>query len=93
MKISAVEVEGPQGQARVVKLRNPWKEVSYTGIASTSDHDFWESIHESDQKKLMTSPDAHNCSYGLFSMRFEDFCRNFNQIHYCNLNNGGKFLS
>jgi hypothetical protein len=26
-------------------------------------------------------------------MRFEDFCRHFNQIHYCNLNSGGKFLS
>jgi hypothetical protein len=26
-------------------------------------------------------------------MRFEDFCRHFNQIHYCNLNTGGKFLS
>jgi hypothetical protein len=26
-------------------------------------------------------------------MKFEDFCQNFNQVHYCNLNNGGKFLS
>lgn len=26
-------------------------------------------------------------------MHFEDFCRNFNQVHYCNLKSGGKFLS
>lgn len=26
-------------------------------------------------------------------MLFEDFCHNFNQVHYCNLNNGGKFVS
>lgn len=26
-------------------------------------------------------------------MTFEDFCLNFNQIHFCNLDGGGKFIS
>jgi hypothetical protein len=26
-------------------------------------------------------------------MQFDEFCHNFNQVHYCNLNSGGKFLS
>ncbi len=30
-------MEGEQGKARVVKLRNPWKEVNYTGIGAAGD--------------------------------------------------------
>jgi hypothetical protein len=57
-----------------------------------NDHEFWDGISESPEKTSLQSIN-NNCDYGLYYITFSEFCEQFNQIHYCNLNSGGKFLS
>lgn len=66
---------------RIVKLRNPWKEVHYTGRGNISDHDFWNIIPEDGKKTYIQS----NLNTGAFVMLYEDFLHDFNEVHYCNL--------
>lgn len=80
---------GPQ---RLVKLRNPWSNVEYSGRGSSKDNNLWNSINDNENKANFLK-ENNNCDYGLFTMVYDDFFDNFNQIHYCNLGGGGKFVS
>ncbi len=73
----------------MVKLRNPWKEVHYSGRGNVSDLDFWNVIPESGKKSYILS----NIKAGAFLMLYEDFMHEFNEVHYCNLEEKGHFTS
>lgn len=75
----------------VVRLRDPWTEVHWEGKANEKDTAFWETIVENEEKERLYRNTI--ADYGLFFMTFEDFIHSFHQIHYCNINSNGKFIS
>ena len=56
------------------------------------DHLFWDGLIDSPEKTSIREFN-NGFEYGLFYLTFKDFTSNFDQIHYSNLNSGGKFTS
>ncbi|KAJ8350588.1 hypothetical protein SKAU_G00257180 [Synaphobranchus kaupii] len=64
---------------KLVRIRNPWGEMEWTGPWSDNSRE-WESVDRSIRGRL------HNRSEdGEFWMSFSDFTREFNKLEICNL--------
>ena len=85
-QISAEELHNHHGAEKVVKLRNPWNAVDN----KENEHHFLDGFVESPEKTSIKEVN-NGFDYGLFYMTFNDFIKNFDLIHYCNLNR--KFIS
>ncbi|KAJ3613588.1 hypothetical protein NHX12_019834 [Muraenolepis orangiensis] len=82
--VTAVE-ECKQSQAkdtkvRLVRLRNPWGQVEWTGPWSDNSKE-WTSLSKGEKEKLQ----HQSAEDGEFWMSFEDFKKNFTKIEICNL--------
>ncbi|KAK5621336.1 Calpain-1 catalytic subunit [Crenichthys baileyi] len=64
---------------KLVRIRNPWGEVEWTGPWSDNSRE-WDYVDHSVKDRF------HNCSEdGEFWMSFSDFLREFNRLEICNL--------
>ncbi|CAH7043588.1 Capn9 [Phodopus roborovskii] len=70
-----------QGQkTKLIRVRNPWGQVEWTGRWSDSSLE-WHSVNLEEQKRL-----AHSAlDDGEFWMEFEDFKVHFDKVEICNL--------
>ncbi|KAB5579088.1 hypothetical protein PHYPO_G00190710 [Pangasianodon hypophthalmus] len=78
--VTAVEEVVYRGTpTKLVRIRNPWGEVEWTGAWSNNARE-WDSVDSSSRSKL------HNRSEdGEFWMSFQDFLREFSRLEICNL--------
>uniref|UniRef100_A0A8C5AQM6 Calpain-3 n=1 Tax=Gadus morhua TaxID=8049 RepID=A0A8C5AQM6_GADMO len=67
-------------KVRLVRLRNPWGQVEWTGPWSDNSKE-WTSLSKDEKEKLQ----HQNAEDGEFWMSFEDFKKNFTKIEICNL--------
>ncbi|XP_056657346.1 calpain-1 catalytic subunit [Monodelphis domestica] len=63
----------------LIRIRNPWGEVEWTGAWSDSSPE-WNQIDPSDREKLRIKMED-----GEFWMSFSDFLREFSRLEICNL--------
>ncbi|XP_032804478.1 calpain-1 catalytic subunit-like [Petromyzon marinus] len=69
-----------QGQmVRLVRIRNPWGQVEWTGAWSDNAPQ-WGYVSDEDRGRLQVSQED-----GEFWMSFEDFLRQFSRLEICNL--------
>jgi hypothetical protein len=54
---------------KLVKIRNPWGQIEWSGTASDRDKDFWRKISNTDKHRLGYS----SGNDGVFFMLWEDF--------------------
>ncbi|XP_053334333.1 calpain-1 catalytic subunit [Clarias gariepinus] len=73
------EVEFKGNLVKLLRIRNPWGEVEWTGAWSDNSKE-WNGIDPSVRARL------HNCREdGEFWMSFNDFMREFSRLEICNL--------
>uniref|UniRef100_A0A3Q3G8V9 Calpain 1, (mu/I) large subunit a n=1 Tax=Kryptolebias marmoratus TaxID=37003 RepID=A0A3Q3G8V9_KRYMA len=73
------EVDYRGDMVRLIRIRNPWGQVEWTGAWSDSSHE-WDEIDPSERE------DSHlNMEDGEFWMSFSDFLRQFSRLEICNL--------
>ncbi|XP_072407222.1 calpain-1 catalytic subunit [Chiloscyllium punctatum] len=75
----AREVRARGGLVKLVRLRNPWGEVEWTGAWSDRSSE-WNSVDSSDCSSMRIKLED-----GEFWMSFGDFLREFNRLEICNL--------
>lgn len=75
----AEEVMFRGGPAQLVRIRNPWGEVEWTGAWSDSSAQ-WSGIEAEDRDRLRQWTDD-----GEFWMSFNDFLRHYSRLEICNL--------
>uniref|UniRef100_A0A3Q2D775 Calpain 1, (mu/I) large subunit a n=1 Tax=Cyprinodon variegatus TaxID=28743 RepID=A0A3Q2D775_CYPVA len=73
------EVDYRGNMVRLIRIRNPWGQVEWTGAWSDSSHE-WDEIDQSEQEEM-----HHNMEDGEFWMSFSDFLRQFSRLEICNL--------
>ncbi|KAI5629922.1 calpain 1, large subunit isoform X1, partial [Silurus asotus] len=73
------EVEHRGNRERLIRIRNPWGQVEWTGAWSDNSSE-WDQIDPSDREEL-------NCKKedGEFWMSFQEFKRQFSRLEICNL--------
>uniref|UniRef100_A0A8C1WT53 Calpain-2 catalytic subunit n=1 Tax=Cyprinus carpio TaxID=7962 RepID=A0A8C1WT53_CYPCA len=73
------EVEYRGNLTKLIRIRNPWGQVEWTGAWSDGSSE-WRQISDSDREKL-------NCKAedGEFWMSFSDFLQNYSRVEICNL--------
>ncbi|KAM3606381.1 uncharacterized protein V6R79_015119 [Siganus canaliculatus] len=75
----AEEVKSESRMVQLVRIRNPWGQVEWTGPWSDGSKE-WNHISEDEKLKL-----NHVAEDGEFWMSFSDFMRQFSRLEICNL--------
>uniref|UniRef100_UPI00358F0CE0 calpain-1 catalytic subunit-like isoform X2 n=1 Tax=Myxine glutinosa TaxID=7769 RepID=UPI00358F0CE0 len=73
------EVEYDGQLVRLVRIRNPWGQVEWTGAWSDKSPQ-WDYVSDDDRERLLI-----NNEDGEFWMAFDDFMRKFSRLEVCNL--------
>ncbi|XP_067353117.1 calpain-1 catalytic subunit-like isoform X2 [Channa argus] len=73
------EVEYRGRQERLIRIRNPWGQVEWTGAWSDNSSE-WNSIDSAEKDELLCKMED-----GEFWMSFQDFLRQFSRLEICNL--------
>ncbi|XP_044200130.1 calpain-1 catalytic subunit-like isoform X1 [Thunnus albacares] len=66
-------------QERLIRIRNPWGQVEWTGAWSDNSSE-WNSIDSAEKDELLCKMED-----GEFWMSFQDFLRQFSRLEICNL--------
>uniref|UniRef100_A0A672H5P9 Calpain-2 catalytic subunit n=1 Tax=Salarias fasciatus TaxID=181472 RepID=A0A672H5P9_SALFA len=74
---TAVEYQGELEE--LIRMRNPWGQVEWTGAWSDNSAQ-WRYISDEDRERL-----SHRSEDGEFWMSFSDFCRHYSRVEICNL--------
>ncbi|XP_078085771.1 calpain-2 catalytic subunit-like [Mustelus asterias] len=78
--VTGAEMVDYQGEEeKLIRIRNPWGQVEWTGSWSDSGPE-WDSIPEEERARLCNESDD-----GEFWMSFTDFLQNFSRVEICNL--------
>ncbi|KAG7232679.1 hypothetical protein INR49_008233 [Caranx melampygus] len=75
----AAEVEYRGSNEKLIRIRNPWGQVEWTG-AWSDDSAQWRYISDDDRDRL-----SHHAEDGEFWMSFSDFLRHYSRLEICNL--------
>uniref|UniRef100_A0A1A8Q6W5 Calpain 1, (mu/I) large subunit a n=1 Tax=Nothobranchius pienaari TaxID=704102 RepID=A0A1A8Q6W5_9TELE len=73
------EVDYRGSMVRLIRIRNPWGQVEWTGAWSDSSSE-WDELDPSEREDLHL-----NMEDGEFWMSFSDFLRQFSRLEICNL--------
>ncbi|XP_078505967.1 calpain-2 catalytic subunit-like [Lissotriton helveticus] len=76
---AAEEVDYRGSQEKLIRIRNPWGEVEWTGRWSDNSAE-WNSVDPEVRDRLIK-----RCDDGEFWMSFTDFLRNYSRLEICNL--------
>ncbi|OCT79460.1 calpain 2 L homeolog isoform X1 [Xenopus laevis] len=76
---AAEEVQYRGSLEKLIRIRNPWGEVEWTGAWSDNSSE-WNSVDPEVRDKLIK-----RCDDGEFWMSFNDFLRNYSRLEICNL--------
>uniref|UniRef100_A0A673XED9 Calpain 12 n=1 Tax=Salmo trutta TaxID=8032 RepID=A0A673XED9_SALTR len=74
-------VKKPAGEALLLRLRNPWGFVEYSGPWSDKSKD-WDDVDAAEKKRI----DLKNSEDGEFWINVEDFNRLFDTVELCSVN-------
>ncbi|XP_068176878.1 calpain-1 catalytic subunit-like isoform X2 [Antennarius striatus] len=66
-------------QERLIRIRNPWGQVEWTGAWSDNSSE-WNAVDAADKDQLLCSMED-----GEFWMSFQEFLRQFSRLEVCNL--------
>ncbi|KAM9344562.1 calpain-2 catalytic subunit-like [Symphorus nematophorus] len=72
-------VEYRGGSEQLIRVRNPWGQVEWTGAWSDKSSE-WRYVSDDDRERL-----ANRCEDGEFWMSFSDFLREYSRLEICNL--------
>ncbi|XP_071369789.1 calpain-2 catalytic subunit-like [Centroberyx affinis] len=75
----AAQVEYRGGMEKLIRIRNPWGQVEWTGPWSDGSME-WRQISDDDRERL-----SHRSEDGEFWMSFSDFLRHYSRLEICNL--------
>ncbi|KTG01615.1 hypothetical protein cypCar_00040865 [Cyprinus carpio] len=75
----AEEVHSYDCQVQLVRIRNPWGRVEWTGPWSDNSKE-WNSVQPEEKAKLL-----HSAEDGEFWMAYSDFIQHFSRLEICNL--------
>ncbi|XP_037546072.1 calpain-1 catalytic subunit-like [Nematolebias whitei] len=73
------QVEYRGRQERLIRIRNPWGQVEWTGAWSDSSSE-WNQVDSAEKDELLCKMDD-----GEFWMSFQEFLRQFSRLEICNL--------
>ncbi|XP_071996136.1 calpain-2 catalytic subunit isoform X2 [Engystomops pustulosus] len=76
---AAEEVHYRGSQERLIRIRNPWGEVEWTGAWSDNSNE-WNNVDPSERDRLIK-----RCDDGEFWMSYNDFLRHYSRLEICNL--------
>uniref|UniRef100_A0A8C5Q597 Calpain-2 catalytic subunit n=1 Tax=Leptobrachium leishanense TaxID=445787 RepID=A0A8C5Q597_9ANUR len=76
---AAEEVSYRGQQEKLIRIRNPWGEVEWTGAWSDNSNE-WNSVDPDVRDRLIK-----RCDDGEFWMSFNDFLRHYSRLEICNL--------
>uniref|UniRef100_A0A665T1M2 Calpain-2 catalytic subunit n=1 Tax=Echeneis naucrates TaxID=173247 RepID=A0A665T1M2_ECHNA len=76
---SAAEAEYRGDKEKLIRIRNPWGQVEWTGAWSDNSMQ-WRYISDEDRERL-----SHCAEDGEFWMSFSDFLRHYSRLEICNL--------
>ncbi|XP_007546344.1 calpain-2 catalytic subunit-like isoform X1 [Poecilia formosa] len=75
----ADQVEYQGDMVQLIRIRNPWGQVEWTGAWSDNSSE-WRSVSSEDQERL-----TNRSEDGEFWMSFSDFLREYSRLEICNL--------
>ncbi|CAL8329569.1 unnamed protein product [Merluccius merluccius] len=75
----AEQVEYGGDMMKLIRIRNPWGQVEWTGPWSDNSME-WRRINDDDRERL-----SHRAEDGEFWMSFHDFLRHYSRLEICNL--------
>uniref|UniRef100_A0A671TFT6 Calpain-2 catalytic subunit n=1 Tax=Sparus aurata TaxID=8175 RepID=A0A671TFT6_SPAAU len=73
------QVEYRGNMEKLIRIRNPWGQVEWTG-AWSDDSQQWRNISDEDRERL-----SHRSEDGEFWMSFSDFLQHYSRLEICNL--------
>ncbi|XP_063775087.1 calpain-2 catalytic subunit-like [Pseudophryne corroboree] len=76
---AAEEVDYRGRQEKLIRIRNPWGEVEWTGAWSDNSSE-WNAVDPSERERLIK-----RCDDGEFWMAYNDFLRHYSRLEICNL--------
>lgn len=76
---AAEEVNYRGSQEKLIRIRNPWGEVEWTGAWSDNSNE-WNNVDPDERDRLIK-----RCDDGEFWMSYNDFLRHYSRLEICNL--------